>query len=252
MNLSALDPALLLPPFLAGLLILATHVPLGREVLARGIVFIDLAIAQIAALGVLAAQVWLHQPGPLQVQAAAAGAALLGALALTWTERRWPEVQEAVIGVAFVLASSLGLLLLAGNPHGGEHLHDLLAGQLLWVTPPALGWLALVTAALAAGLALSLPRRGASPGRLGFYALFALAVTASVQIAGVYLVFASLIVPALATRRLTARAALVRGGVLGAAGYALGLTASALFDLPAGATIVCFLALSGLTLLRLR
>ena len=67
------------------------------------------------------------------VQVAAALAALAGALLLTWTERRWPDVQEALIGVVFVLAASGGILLLANNPHGGEHLRDLLVGQILWV-----------------------------------------------------------------------------------------------------------------------
>ena len=68
-------------------------------------------------------------------------AALAGALLLTWTEKRWPEVQEAIIGVSFVLAASGALLLLASNPHGGEHLKELLVGQILWVNwPPARCW----------------------------------------------------------------------------------------------------------------
>ena len=63
------------------------------------------------------------------MQVSALGAALLGALLLTWTEQRWPEVQEAIIGVVFVLASSAAILLLAKNPHGGENLKDLLSGR---------------------------------------------------------------------------------------------------------------------------
>ena len=119
--------------FVAGLLVLATHVPLGTQVLARGIVFIDLAIAQIAGLGVIAADALGFEPQGWAVQVAALAAALLGALLLTWTEKRWPDVQEALIGVLFVLAASAGMLLLANNPHGGEHLKDLLVGQILWV-----------------------------------------------------------------------------------------------------------------------
>jgi zinc/manganese transport system permease protein len=124
MTSTAIDWHILLPALLAGLLVLATHVPLGAQVLQRGIVFIDLAIAQIAGVGVIAADAMGFEPQGWAVQAAALSAALLGALALTWTERRWPDIQEALIGVLFVLASCAGLLLLAGNPHGGEHLKD--------------------------------------------------------------------------------------------------------------------------------
>src|SRR5450830_1759253 len=127
------DFLIVLPAFLAGLLVLATHIPLGAQVLRRGIVFIDLAIAQIAALGVIVAGAFDLDPHGWTIQAAAGSAAVLGALLLTWTEKRWPDVQEAQIGVLFVLAATAGLLLVAHNPHGGEHLQDLLAGQILWV-----------------------------------------------------------------------------------------------------------------------
>ncbi|MEO5843245.1 MAG: metal ABC transporter permease, partial [Caldimonas sp.] len=133
MSWSAVDASILLPAFLAGLVVLATHVPLGIHVLRRGIVFIDLAIAQIAGLGVFVASLADSPPGGWQVQVAAALAALAGSLLLTWTERKWPDVQEAQIGVVFVLAATGGVLLLAGNPHGGESLRDLLAGQIIWV-----------------------------------------------------------------------------------------------------------------------
>ena len=128
MNTAALDWSILWPAFAAGLLVTATHVPLGMQVLKRGIVFIDLAIAQIAGLGVVFAD-WLgREPQGWAVQACALAAALAGALLLTWTEKRWPDVQEAMIGVTFILAASAALLLLASNPHGGEHLKELLVG----------------------------------------------------------------------------------------------------------------------------
>ena len=114
MNWSALDWGILGPALIAGLLVLATHVPLGIQVLDRGIVFIDLAIAQIAGLGVIAADALGVAEHGLAVQAAAVTAALLGAWLLTWTERRAAQQQEALIGVLFVLAASMGLLLLAG------------------------------------------------------------------------------------------------------------------------------------------
>jgi zinc/manganese transport system permease protein len=239
MNLDALSFSILGPAFCAGLLVLATHVPMGQQVLARGIVFIDLAIAQIAGLGVIAADTMGWEPQGFAAQIAAVSAALMGALILTFTEKRWPEVQEALIGVLFVLAACGGILLMAGNPHGGEHLKDLLVGQILWVS---YGQLLPVLPLTAAILALWFGARDRL-GRIGFYAMFALAVTASVQLVGVYLVFASLIIPTLAGRFHPARRRLVVGYSVGVLGYALGLTLSAVFDLPSGAVVVCMLAL---------
>jgi zinc/manganese transport system permease protein len=209
------------------------------QVLARGIVFIDLAIAQIAGLGVIAADAIGLPEGGVAVQAAAVAAALLGAWLLTWTERRMPEQQEALIGVLFVLAACAGLLLLSGNPHGGEHLKDLLVGQILWVQTGQLVWLAGLSVLLLAAIASG---RIGRLGRFGFYGAFALAVTASVQLVGVYLVFSSLIIPALATSALAGRRRIAAAYAIGAVGYALGLALSALLDLPSGAVIVCTLA----------
>ena len=233
MSLSALDFSILVPAFVAGLLVTATHVPLGTQVLARGIVFIDLAIAQIAGCGVLLADRLGFEPEGLAVQVAALAAALGGALLLTWTERAWPEVQEAVIGVVFVLAATGGVLLLASNVHGSEHLRDLLVGQILWVQPHWLAWTAAIYAGLLA-LWFSVRER---LGRVGFYVIFALAVTVSVQLVGVYLVFATLIVPPLATRRMPRRRLAAAWG-LGVAGYAAGLVLSTVLDLPTGPAIV--------------
>lgn len=245
MNLEALDASILGPALGAGLLVLATHVPLGREVLSRGIIFVDLAIAQIAALGVLiAAAAGLGGHGlageSWRVQLVAAGSALGGAAVLRWTERHWPKEQEAIIGVTFILAATLAILVLARDPHGGEHLRELLAGQVLWV-----GWTDLIPIAALYALVLSAwfsPWGGAS--RMKFYLLFALAVTASVQLVGVYLVFASLIIPALAIRGLAGGRALLVGYALGVGGYALGLAGSAVLDLPSGPSIVWALALT--------
>ena len=248
MNWGAIDLGILGPALLAGLLVLASHVPLGMQVLDRGIVFIDLAIAQIAGLGVIAADALGMPEHGLAVQAAALAAALLGAALLTWTERRAGAQQEALIGVLFVLAASAGLLLLASNPRGGEHLKDLLVGQILWVGPAQLLALAAVTALLVLALALGWTRR---LGRFGFYAAFALAVTASVQLVGVYLVFTSLIVPAIATLRWRGPRRLGLAYAVGAVGYASGLALSAVLDLPSGPTVVCMLAAVALLAARL-
>lgn len=238
MSTELLDPTILGPPLVAGILVVATHVPLGREVLRRGIIFIDLAVAQVASLGVVAADSFGLEAGGFGVQIAAVGAALLGALLLTWTERRFPEVQEALIGGLFVLAATGGILLLANHPHGGERLKDLLVGQILWVRPATLGLLGLLYVAVL-GLWFARVRRS---GRAGFYLLFAVMVTASVQVVGVYLVFATLILPALATRRLPSRLGLGVGWGIGLAGYSIGILLSGLFDLPTGPVIVWALA----------
>jgi zinc/manganese transport system permease protein len=237
-NLSILGPALI-----AGLLVALSHVPMGQQVLARGIVFIDLAIAQVAGLGVIAAHDFgLGAEGGWSTQASAAMAALLGALLLTWTERKRPEVQEALIGVLFVLASTAQILILANNPHGGEDLKDLLAGQILWVSSQQLIHAAIVTGVF---LVLWFGFRE-HIGRIGFYVLFALVVTVSVQLVGVYLVFTSLIVPALATYRYGKRAQLFLGYGVALVSYVLGLALSAIMDLPSSPVVVWVMALVGL------
>jgi len=242
MNLDSASLGILLPAFIVGLLVTATHVPLGIQVLARGIVFIDLAVAQIAGVGVIVANFLGYEPQGVAVQVAALSAALAGALFLTWTERRWPEVQEAIIGVVFVLASSVALLLLASNVHGGEHLNELLLGQILWVSPDRLPMQALICAlVLAVWFGL-----GERLGRIGFYVLFACTVTASVQLVGLYLVFATLVIPALATYYNKRGGRRYLGAYLvGLIGYAAGLAVSAATDLPSGAMIVCALAVTG-------
>jgi zinc/manganese transport system permease protein len=235
-QLSILGPALV-----AGLLVVLSHVPLGQQVLRRGIVFIDLAIAQVAGLGVIAAHAFGLETDGWTTQVAAVGAALLAAVLLTWTERKRPEAQEALIGVLFVLASTAQILLLANDPHGGEDLKDLLAGQILWVSAEEL-----VRAGILTALFLAVWFRWRDTlGRIGFYVLFACMVTVSVQLVGVYLVFTSLIVPALATYRHPVRRQLALGYALAFVSYAAGLWASALIDLPSSAVVVWTMALFG-------
>jgi len=238
-----IELSILLPAFLAGLLVLATHIPFGMRVLQRGVIFADLAVAQIAGLGVIFAELLGLLEQPVLVQLIAAASALAGAALLAWIERRAPEVKEAYIGLTFVLAACLGVLLMSRDVHAGEHLKDLLVGQILWVNQSQLIATALLTAALLVVWNLFRERLG----YFGFYALFALAITASVQLVGIYLVFASLIVPALATWRQTKQRYFFAFAV-GITGYALGLLASVWFDLPAGASIVWAMMLSGLFL----
>jgi zinc/manganese transport system permease protein len=241
MSWELMDWSILGPAIVAGLLVLTTHVPLGIEVLRRGIIFIDLAIAQVAGLGVIAASAFDWEEHGWQVQGAAVSAALLAALGLNWTGRRWPRTQEPLIGTLFVLAATGGILLLAENPHGGEHLKDLLVGQILWSTWETL----LPVAVLYAVILAAWSRLGARATQTGFYIAFAFAVTASVQLVGVYLVFASLIIPALATAHLQGSVRTLSAYLIGAISYGLGVCLSALLDLPTGALTVWMMALVG-------
>ena len=150
MSILSIDMSILWPALIAGVLVAISHVPLGQQVLARGIVFIDLAIAQVAGLGVIAASSFGLPIEGWGAQAAAGAAALAGALLLTWTERKRPEIQEALIGILFILASTAQILVLANDPHGGENLKDLLAGQILWVSNEQLIRTAVLTAIFAA------------------------------------------------------------------------------------------------------
>jgi zinc/manganese transport system permease protein len=241
-NWDLVDWSIIGPAMAAGLLVLSTHVPLGQVVLQRGIIFIDLAIAQVAALGVIAAGTLGWEENVYAVQIAAVSAAVLAAAGLQWTERYWPEIQEALIGTLFVLAATGSVLLLAENPHGGDYLKDLLVGQILWTT-----WTMLIPIACLYTVLLPLWFAGRQRfGRAAFYGTFAFAVTAAVQIVGVYLVFASLILPALATRRLSGMTRLFTGYLIGALAFLAGIIISALLDLPTGAVTVWTMAFASL------
>jgi zinc/manganese transport system permease protein len=242
MSTFSMDLSIVWPALIAGILVAISHVPLGQQVLARGIVFIDLAIAQVAGLGVIVASRFDLPIEGWGAQLAAGVAALAGALLLTWTERRRPEIQEALIGILFILASTAQILVLANDPHGGENLKDLLAGQILWVSSDQLWRTAVLTAVFAAVWF----RWRETIGRAGFYVLFAVVVTASVQLVGVYLVFTTLIVPAVATSRQAPGRQLALGYALAIGSYVVGLAASVVTDLPSSAVIVWAMAVLGL------
>lgn len=230
---------LLLPPLIAGILVAFSHVPLGQEVLRRGIVFLDLAVAQIAGLGAVIASVWFGWDG-WPGQLAAACCALLAAYGFAALERKGQTFQEACIGCAFVVAASLMVLVFSGDPHGGEEVSNLLAGQVLWVSWPQIGLAAAISIPLGALI-------WARPEilRQYFYPFFAISVTLSVQVVGVYLVFAMLIMPAM-----LASSSKCAGLAISVGCFMLGLLASLLADLPTGPAIVCaFAAITSLALL---
>lgn len=237
-----MELSIILPALAAGLVVLLSHVPLGREVLSRGIIFIDLAVAQFAGLGLILASTFGFEAHGIAMQVFALVGALVGAFLLSITEKFLKHHQEAGIGCLFVLAATGSLLLLANNPHGGERLQDVLVGQILWVE-----WTQIIPALAIGILTLWLYWRQSKLFKTaGFYVLFAIAITQSVQLIGVYLVFATLIIPALALISRERFKALIGALVLGAVSYAVGLALSSTLDLPSGAVIVWVMAILGL------
>src|SRR5436309_206817 len=258
--------ALLWAPFLMCLVLTGIHAYLGVHVLAREIVFVDIALAQIAALGATAAFLVGHETDTWESYAFGITATLAGAFVLALTRSRRRHVsQEAVIGVVYAVSSAAAVLLADRAPHGTEQVRTMLVGNLLAVRPPDVAKVAALYALI--GLFHWLCRRpffliSIDPDaayrdgwqvRLWdflFYASFGVVVTSSVRIAGVLLVFSYLIVPALAGIMFgrTIPSKLLIGWSFGTLVSVLGMVASAAFDLPTGATVVCAF---GLTLVAL-
>jgi zinc/manganese transport system permease protein len=249
--------ALMWAPFLMCLVLTGIHAYLGIHVIAREVVFVDIALAQIAALGATAALlVGFELESPVSY-GFGLGATLLGALVLSLTRTRGRQVsQEAVIGVVYAVSAAAAVLLVDQAPHGAEHLRSMLVGSLLAVRGPEVAEVAVLYSVV--GLFHWLCRRpflliSTDPDaafREGwrvrlwdflFYASFGLVVTSSVRIAGVLLVFSYLIVPALAGMALGGAIGtrLWIGWAFGTAVSVIGIVASALLDLPTGATVAC-------------
>lgn len=224
---------LLATAFMAGLIVALTHVPLGQEVLKRGIIFIDLAIAQIAALGVVFSHVIFQTEDHFLSAISALCFALMAGGFFAWLEKVAPKHLEAFIGSAFVLSASLTILLLANDPHSGEHMQDMLTGQILWVN-----WQELIVTGIIYSGILGLWFGLKQYRSALFYLVFPLAITLSVQLVGIYLVFASLIIPALGTVMFEANKRLFIGYSIAALSFAGGLIISTLYDLPSGPAIV--------------
>lgn len=234
--------SLLWPALWASALVIATHIPLGAQVLARGIIFIDLAIAQVAGLGAYLVLVVAGDQAPSYwIQTGAVALSLCAAWGLVTLERLGTQLQEAIIGVVFVLAATAILLLAHGDPHSGQHLSDLLSGQILWVTPEQLTYATAGTLFVLVSLYLLRMHRWA------FYSLFAIAITISVQLVGVYLVFATLIIPALACSTMLGRKRWLTSALVAIAGYIAGIFFSAWLDLPTGPLTVWTLTVAGIT-----
>jgi len=239
--------ALLALPFIAALCLVGIHAYFGIQVLRRNVIFVDLALAQIAALGATVAFMLGHPALGAAAYAYSFGFTLLAALLLSFT-RAWSGrvPQEALIGVIYVLAAAAALLLIDRAPQGAEHLKQILTGTILTVGRDDLALIAPLYLAVACVHWLLrkrlLPTAGADwRWEFAFYASFGVVVTSSVSLAGVLLVFSFLIIPAaigvLYAERLSRQ--LLIAWISGAAASALGLGASYVWDLPTGAAMVC-------------
>jgi zinc/manganese transport system permease protein len=257
-----MDLGLFLPPLAACLVIVAIHSYLGLHVIAREVIFVDLSLAQMAALGSAVAILAGSQPDSTAAFAYALGFTTLGAglFALTRSDERGRVPQEAIIGIVYVVSSALAILVADRTPRGGEAIKDILVGSLLWVTWPTIFRLAGIYAAIGLFhwflrrrfLTISFhPEQALAAGwRIRwwdflFYLSFGIVITFSVPIAGVLLVFSFLVVPAAIAFQFTrshGRLA-VLSWIAGVAASALGLWLSFHFDLPTGPLVVCMFGL---------
>lgn len=270
--------AFLLPAFIACLVLTGIHTYLGMHVIKREIIFLDIALAQIAALGITVGHLWHFEPDSTAAYLFALGFTSLGALFFTFVKsKRVP--QEAIIGVAFAVSSALGILVADHLPHGGEHLKYILSGNILWVTWPQILKTALIYGLiglfhyyyraqfwrLSGEMGDSAGKNGVKRWDLFFYLSFGLVITSSVQMGGILLVFSFLIVPALCSVLFFSalRSRLCFGWAVGSGSSLIGIGLSYSLDWPTGPAIVatfglvltmCFLirALARVEPLRLR
>jgi zinc/manganese transport system permease protein len=262
--------ALSLPFFrtavLACFLLAGIHAYLGYHVVRRGVIFVDLALAQMAALGVAVSVVLGRHEDPYQTYALALGMTLVGAACFAWlrTQERRQVPLEAFIGIVFATAQAAVFLVLEKSPAGPEHLKETLVGSLFTVAPVHIAKTAVLYAAIGAAhwflrrpfFEITNDAEGAR--RRGrrlfwwdflFYGIFGFVVTSSVQIAGVLLVFGLLVIPAVAGLMSTERPgpALLVGWAFAFAACLIGLLGSVKLDLPAAPSVL--VALTGLLLL---
>jgi zinc/manganese transport system permease protein len=244
---------LMIPPIAAALLILSIHAYLGLHVIAREVIFVDLAFAQIAALGATGALLVGFDHGTTASLAWSLAFTLLGALVFSFTRMETSAVpQEAIIGITFVLASAAVILLAGFTAEGTEHLQETMTGTLIWVDWATIARLATVYAALGAFhyvlrrhfLAVSFAPVRVENARLWdflFYASLGFVISFSVEIAGVLMVFSALVIPAVIAFLFTNRlgVALVLAWLSGAVAIVGGIGASFYWDVATGPLLVC-------------
>lgn len=255
----------LLPAFLACVVLTGIHTYLGIHVISRGVIFVDIALAQMAALGMTVAFLIGFPPESEPAYFIALGFTFLGAFFLS-SFRNEKISQEALIGVVFAVSSALSILLADAIPHGSEHLKYILSGNILWVSGPQIFKTATIYLILGGlhfffrksfFLVSTQPDEARRQGKrvwlwdLFFYLSFGIVITSSVQIAGILLVFSFLIVPSLCSMLFFdgLKARLLLGWTLGLMTSGAGITTSYFLDLPTGPTIVaCFGLLLSLSL----
>ncbi len=247
-------------PFLACLVLTGIHAYLGFHVIKRGIIFVDLSLAQIAALGAVIAVLVGFEPHTPGAYWLSLGATVIGAILLSQTRSGNHELpQESMIGIIYVFSAALSILLLHQAPEGDEHIRHMLVGNILLVEIPEI--MKMISVYVVVGLFHYIFRKQffavtfaeSSQGEninikkwdLLFYLSFGIVVTSSVEIAGVLLVFSFLIIPAAMAVLLATsiRSRLAWGWGLGSILSFIGIMLSYLLDLPTGATIVCVFGL---------
>lgn len=238
--------SIVLPAILIGICILLVHIPLGVEVVKRGIIFVDLSIAQLASMGAFLASLMMPHTHNMYleiaiIQISAFSCAILGGMLFMYIEKNHKDIEETFIGCIFVLSASIILLALSKNPHAGEHLKDILAGQLLFIsyTQILISFVALMC------VFSFIIKYKEKFFRKYFYIIFALTITITVQMAGIYLVFASLIFPALGTYYIKNYSKKILISYIGGfIGLLLGLGGALYFDLSTGPAIVAGMSLT--------
>ncbi|MDH3205220.1 MAG: metal ABC transporter permease [Gemmatimonadota bacterium] len=244
---------LMIPPIVAALLILSIHAYLGLHVIARQIIFVDLAFAQIAALGATVALLAGFEHGTTPSLVFSLAFTLIGALVFSLTRMEESSVpQEAIIGITFVVAGAAVIMLAGFTAEGTQHLQETMTGTLIWVDWSTIGRMAAVYAVVGIFhfvlrrpfLTVSFAPEKAERVRLWdflFYASFGLVISFSVEVAGVLMVFSALVIPAviafLFTNRLSL--ALVLAWLAGALAIVGGIGASFYWDVATGPLLVC-------------
>lgn len=244
----------LLPALIACLILTGIHTYLGIHVISRGVIFVDIALAQIAALGMTVAFLFGFEHNSQASYFFALGFTFLGAVFFAYfKDDRLP--QEAIIGVSFAVSSALGILIADRLPHGSEHIKYILSGDILWVSWPQIIKTAVIYSLLGLFhyalrekflLVSTQPKEAERRGLkiwfwdLLFYLSFGLVITSSVQMAGILLVFAFLIVPGLCSILFfnSLKGRLFLGWAIGLIFSMAAIALSYLYDLPTGPTIV--------------
>lgn len=250
-------------PLVMAFILAGIHCYFGLHVLQRGVIFIDLSLAQVAALGTVVAFLSGSEHDSISSYLMSLAFTLAAALFLSWVNHHNKKVsQEAVIGILYALASALVIVLIDLLSHGSEHLKSALVGQLLWVTWPTVAKTAAIY--LAVGGVLWTFRKALFQASFEgarhwgwdflFYALFAIVITSSVHVAGVLLVFSLLIVPALVSTLFedTFRRRLLFAWAFAVVFCCLGILSSYLLDWPAGASLVIVFSATGLLSVALK